>query len=583
MNLVSISARRSALVTVFVLALGGAAAGGQQKPQAEGGGTLTIDFTAVTADGKPVTDLSPTDVTIRVAGRVRSIADLSLQKIEAAGAPTAKPADAISPPFSSNEATAGGRSFMIVIDADSLRAGTEPPIRQAVEALLAGLTDADRVAFSVVPRDTAQVGFGSVSRVRDALAAFKAQRPASVSGAENLCRTKDSLVMLQSLMEPLAGKGTPTSVLFIAATLSTPGQASSATAGSCEVTKDHYQAIVSATAEARANLYVIQADAASQGRSDGLENLAGVTQAGSVMRVTGDGFAPHVLTEASSYWVATLAADPSDRPGQFQRLEVRPAREGVTIRARAEAFIPRAAQAAKAGGGSATSPRDMIRTAAPFTDLQLRAVAYSSRGALDKMNVLVIAEPVDPTVKITAMRVGFFDQAGQGSSTDAPQIATYPITTALPLGVGPYRIRVAATDASGKSGAVDIPVDTTLTPAGPLKLGGLLLGAPTPTGSLKPQVVFSTEEKVLAYLEMYGQITGNISAKFELAKSDTGPAITTLPPAGGGPTNEPDKFQINGDIPIAKLEPGDYVIRVLVQLEGQPEGRVLRTFRKVAK
>ena len=47
----------------------------------------------------------------------------------------------------------------------------------------------------------------------------------------------------------------------------------------------------------------------------------------------------------------------------------------------------------------------------------------------------------------------------------------------------------------------------------------------------------------------------------------------------GGPTNEPDKLQVFGEIPVDKLAPGDYVIRAIVQMEGQPEGKVIRTLR----
>ena len=198
------------------------------------------------------------------------------------------------------------------------------------------------------------------------------------------------------------------------------------------------------------------------------------------------------------------------------------------------------------------------------------------------MNVIVYAEPIDPTVKITALTVGFFDQTGKGGSLPAPQIATMPITTILPLGVGEYRLRVAATDSTGKSGAVDVPVNTALVGTGPIKLGGLLLGATTEKG-VAPRVTFTSEEKVIAALDIFGTFTDQISAKFELAKTDIGPALQTLGAAGGGATNEPDKISIFGEIPIAKLEPGDYVIRVIVEMKGSPEVRTMRSFRKLAK
>ena len=59
-----------------------------------------------------------------------------------------------------------------------------------------------------------------------------------------------------------------------------------------------------------------------------------------------------------------------------------------------------------------------------------------------------------------------------------------------------------------------------------------------------------------------------------------GPALKTIQP-GGQKTSEADKFLLLGEIPIADLKPGDYVIRAFVSLEGQPEGRDIRTLRKV--
>jgi hypothetical protein len=224
-----------------------------------------------------------------------------------------------------------------------------------------------------------------------------------------------------------------------------------------------------------------------------------------------------------------------------------------------------------------------VGSQAQFTDLALRAVATVQRGQGDQMTVLVQAEPVDPTVKITSMKVGFFDANNKGGSTDPKQIATYPITVPMSVAPGQYRVRVAAQDSAGKSGAVDVSLNTTLVTAGPLKLSNLLIGAPQGDNGLRPQLTFTNEPEIRVFFEMYGPLTAGISAKFEVAKSDNGPAIETYMVAGGGATNEPDKFQVFGKIPIDKLAPGDWVVRAVVQMEGQPEGKAIRTFRKLAK
>jgi hypothetical protein len=180
------------------------------------------------------------------------------------------------------------------------------------------------------------------------------------------------------------------------------------------------------------------------------------------------------------------------------------------------------------------------------------------------------------------LSVGYFDQTNKGGSLPAPQLVTYPISTLLPLDQGQYRIRVAA-QAGAKSGAVDIDVNTAPTAAGPLKMSGLLLGTPDAKGALTPRLVFTTEEKLLAFFEMYGTPTAQVNLTVDLAKTDAGPAVATFKPTGGGATEEPDKFAVVTEIPIKDLEPGDYVIRITMKMEGHPEGKIMRTFRKAAK
>jgi hypothetical protein len=97
-------------------------------------------------------------------------------------------------------------------------------------------------------------------------------------------------------------------------------------------------------------------------------------------------------------------------------------------------------------------------------------------------------------------------------------------------------------------------------------------------------MVFTDDAELVPYVEIYADFA---TVKFkgaavDVAATPDGPALAQGQP-GGQQTSEPDKFIINGKIPIAKLPPGDYVVRVTVQAEGAAEGKVWRTFRKVAK
>ena len=99
-------------------------------------------------------------------------------------------------------------------------------------------------------------------------------------------------------------------------------------------------------------------------------------------------------------------------------------------------------------------------------------------------------------------------------------------------------------------------------------------------GALRPALEFSSEPAAIASLEVYGEREGKpIVATLEVAESVNGPAIMTLP-LHVGATRESDAFSLTASIPIAGLAPGDYVLRATVNLQGRPQGRVVRTLRK---
>jgi len=333
---------------------------------------------------------------------------------------------------------------------------------------------------------------------------------------------------------------------------------------------------------------VVQSDESVSGRDEGLENLAGITSAGSVLRVTGTGLA-RVNAESAAYYAATIKGESDDRAGQTQRLEVKVNKEGLTTRARTDVAFVRSANAAPGPAGAKPGPAsaaDMLRTTSSYTDLQLRATAILSRGPAGKVAILTLVEPVDPAVKLKELTAGVVDMSVTPNrifpvKADEKQLAARPIAIPMAADAGKIKIRVAAVDDTGKGGAVDVEVSTDLTPAGPMKLGGIMLVAPR-GASFSPQMTFSTEEEIGVYLEIYGDVSKGLSAKVELAATPDGPAIETTKPGGAG-TTEPDKFVLNAKLPIAKLAPGDYVVRAIIQVPDQPEGRVLRTLRKVAK
>jgi hypothetical protein len=291
-----------------------------------------------------------------------------------------------------------------------------------------------------------------------------------------------------------------------------------------------------------------------------------------------------IAGETAGYYVATVDPDNSDRPGQSQRLELKVTRDGVVTRSRGEFVASRAAPAAAGAKPAAVDPKAMMGQTRAFRDLPIRAVAYASRAGADKMAVIVIAEPADSSVKFSAATAAVIDPASNKIvaqlTADEKQLANSPIVLPLPIAPGTYRVRFGATDATGKGGAVDYPLVAELTPAGPLKLGALVLMS-FKNNAAVPAVQFRDEEKIIGILEVYGQLTGKVSARMEVASSLDGAPIAKIEP-GGRPGNEPDKTVVIGEIPIGTLAPGDYVVRAYFAIQGQPEGKVIKTFKKAA-
>jgi hypothetical protein len=87
----------------------------------------------------------------------------------------------------------------------------------------------------------------------------------------------------------------------------------------------------------------------------------------------------------------------------------------------------------------------------------------------------------------------------------------------------------------------------------------------------------------MAQVEIYGAAAGDaVGAVFELARSANGPALIALK-GTFAPTKDPDRFLVTAAMPFGSLNPGDYIVRATVAVQGKPGGRVLRSLRKVSR
>jgi hypothetical protein len=313
----------------------------------------------------------------------------------------------------------------------------------------------------------------------------------------------------------------------------------------------------------------------------GLEHLAGTT-GNRMFRLEGnsENAMARLAAETSAYYRATFAPEESERTGLTYRVSLHVKRPDIEVVAPPSVLIPKAD--GSRAGAKAASAREMLRVSRVYRDLPLRAAAYASRDeSAGKVKIVVLFEPVDPAASLKSAAVGLFDEKGRLSvqaTADPANLTRRPPMLAAVAKPGAYRMRLAATDANGRAGTVDVDLKAELTGADPLKLSSLVLGV-AETGRFAGRLQFYNEPTAVAYLEIYGVTTGALSADLELADTENGPASVRGAMRITGEAAD-DRHIALGGIPIGLLPPGDIVVRAVVSVDGKPIGRVTRTLRK---
>jgi VWFA-related protein len=547
------------------------------------------------ATGDPVNDLTADQVTLSVGGKPRKIEALQFRKMDPLRA-TDEPGSGVTvaPPYGTNVLSdADARALVIVVEDESLEPGRETAMREAVAMLLLGLSVRDRVALVTVPHGGLKVDFTTDhEKVRRAVRQITGQAARNEGADDASCRSRDTVQALTGLLDDLAGGQGPTTVLFFSSGLSGPSPMvlpPSGVAGQpqpligrCVLLPEVFQQVGSAAVTARANFYIAPHDNAAITRRslEGLENLAGVT--GGVrlgMASVAEIALSRVARESAAYYVATFMPEPAERNGLTHRVDVRVTRPGVSVRTRPGLHIPKRAPAAAA---PPTAARELLRESRTHRELPLRVAGYVARHGDEGLRIVALAEPVERGVTFHSGAIGLFDAKGRlvaQWSTQPSDLSNERLQSAMVVPPGTYRLRASATDAAGRRGTADYDVDANLTPAGTLRLSSLVLGL-SRDGQFLPRLEFGAEASAMVQLEIYGGKAGApIRAMLDVSNSSNGQPMAAMRLIVQA-TGEPDRFVAKGTIPLGALSEGDFVVRAIVGMEGQPAGRVIRTIRK---
>lgn len=577
----------SILGAIALVVAAGAAARAQQfvLSSQDRARMIAVDFSAVTADGTPVGDLRPEEVTLKVDGRTRVIRSLEYVPVRVTAG-----VDSLQP-FGSNVATDGGRAIVLIVDFESIRPGRESALREHIGQFVRTLSANDRVALVTVPYGGVKVDLTTDhARVTTSLQALSGQAPAAESEADAACRTRATLVALRGAIDDLRGGEAPVTVVLFSGQMAGPqgvqAMQSGVSLGRCQLLREHFQNVGAAAANARAQLYIVQPElSTSSAGLAGLEHLTGVTGA-PLWPIAGPhgGALPRVLRESGGYYLARFEPQPEETQGSVRGLDVEISRQGVQLRTRPQMTVMR--QQSRFATPAAVTPLAMMKEARVFRDLPMRVVGFSSRepGSRD-LRVIVLFDSPDPAAALNDAIVGLYSEDGKLVSSrvmSAAELVGQPVMTALAAPPGRYRLRVAAAEASGRGGTADFTLDAGMVSAGGLTLSDLVLGR-FRDGQFQPRLEFGAEATAMAHLEVYGGREGaRVGVMFEVARTVNGPAVVTMPGAFAA-TNEADRFLVTAAIPVGALPPGDYVVRATVAAQDQAGGRVVRAIRKVAR
>ena len=261
---------------------------------------ITLDFLATDKDGELVADLIPTEVALKINGKVRPLQTLELVAAEERG-----------------------RAILLLVDEATLY-GLEQVARDAIARLLASLRPTDRLAYVSTRRGRLTTLTSNHAAATDA-----AQGMVAGPGVLYTCLS-DMITSVESLTRTLP-KGRSTSLVVLSR--GSPYDPAFGTEGGgagCSPRTTALRRLGEIVADAQINVHLLTVDHTN--RSWGLDTLARNINASTGLLTWSDaGALERAVTSSAKFYRATFAADPkaNERP---QRVELRVDRRDVDIR-----------------------------------------------------------------------------------------------------------------------------------------------------------------------------------------------------------------------------------------------------------
>lgn len=447
---------------------------------------VRVDVSAVDGAGRPIRDLGSGDFEVRVDGKPRKIVSAQFVAVPSEAATSVVPTTpATAPaPYASNDASAGGRLIMIVVDRSSIATGRGRAAIEAASRFVAQLNRADRVALATIPHGpqvpftadhalverqiqtidgTALSSFGQKGLgIADALAFERKDDFAMQQVTERECgnasvgaggrgggqsevmvcvsevraeamaiaqdareRARNSIRGLRTLVDSMPPSQTPKMMVLITEGLMVDREAAQlswldARAAAAHVTIFSLLLESSRTDASRARP-AARPSADRVLQEDGLQHLARATRGDVFRLMSNSDFAFQRLeSELSGYYLLGFEPEAGDRNGQPHDIAVVVRRGGVTVRSRRQFTIDPAV--------TRTAESEIVaalRDPLPAADLPIKLAAYTFRDPNhEKLRLLVAAEidrSISPDSQLSAGYVVVdFDGRHVASQMDTP-------------------------------------------------------------------------------------------------------------------------------------------------------------------
>lgn len=328
-----------------------------------------------------------------------------------------------------------------------------------------------------------------------------------------------------------------------------------------------------------------------------LADMAG----GQFYRIVGEPgpFFGRVRTASAAVYRLGIEPAPGVDPSRIDSVEARVNRKGLFVHANRHGVAPASAALAAAEPTiddklKAAIGQGQAHGAVP---LRVATVVRRSPGAAT-LDLNVHAEvPATAAGPLVAMFGLVKDGETLGAITSGRRAIATPsggapflLSVLLPVTAGSYHLRVAVADAAGALGAIDVPVDATLSRMGPVVASDLMTawvdagGQPHPF-ALEDVPAAATGLQVL--LELYAPeggaagildaLKGDVQVEWTLTKMGRADPVeerTVVPQLADGVLRAMTEF------PVGELAAGAYRIRARVSTGGQLAGGVIATVRK---